>query len=138
MSKIEFAEEAREGLHAERYEHEHPRVREKMEALYLRSVGVTTAEICRLCQSIRSALAKHLKDYRDGGNERLKEWNSCGGCRNWGVHFGVGKFTVALKIDSEQRAGLPPCALLKPVPRKTLYVFRPAYVSKRPKAQYRG
>jgi transposase len=79
MIKIEFTEEAREELHTERYEHEHPRVREKMEALYLRSMGVPTAEICRLCQITRSALAKHLKDYRDGGIERLKEWKCRGG-----------------------------------------------------------
>jgi len=79
MIRIEFTEDAREKLHLERYKSKHPRVQQKMEALYLKSMGLGTGEICRLCRITRSALAGHLKAYRDGGIERLKEWKCHGG-----------------------------------------------------------
>lgn len=79
MIKIEFTEESREELHSERYTHEHPRVQQKLEALYLKSMGLGTAEVCRLCRITRSTLAEYLKVYRDGGIQRLKEWKCDGG-----------------------------------------------------------
>jgi transposase len=76
---IDFTEDAKEKLHQERYKSKHPRVQQKMEALYLKSMGLGTGEICRLCRITRSALAGHLKTYRDGGIEKLKEWKCHGG-----------------------------------------------------------
>ncbi len=73
MTKIEFSEEEKEALDYERYHH--PRVRRKMEALWLKSQGLKHQEICRLASLSNSTLCRYLKEYRQGGLEKLKEIN---------------------------------------------------------------
>jgi transposase len=46
-----------------------------MEALYLKSQGLTHNEICRLVRITRATLSEYLKQYKKGGIEKLKELN---------------------------------------------------------------
>ncbi len=73
MIRIEFSPEEIGALEYERYNHPHPKVQKKMEALYLKSQGLTHKEICRLCDISRGTLATYLKQYKEGGIECLKK-----------------------------------------------------------------
>lgn len=76
MLKITFDEATVQALQAARFEHpfEHPqaRVRVKMEALYLKSQGFAHQEIAYLCNLSDSTLRRYLKQYQEGGLERLQ------------------------------------------------------------------
>lgn len=75
MIKIEFAEADVDVLDHERFNHPHPNVRRKMEALYLKAKGLQHCEICRLSGISKQALVTWLKQYNDGGIERLGQLN---------------------------------------------------------------
>ncbi|MCP4486034.1 MAG: IS630 family transposase [Gammaproteobacteria bacterium] len=75
MIKIEFSAEDRERLDYERYHHPHPRVQRKMEALWLKSQDLSHQEICRLTGISKGTLCRYLKEYQQGGIEKLKETN---------------------------------------------------------------
>lgn len=49
MDQLEFSTAEREALQYWRFHHPHPRVQRKLEALYLKSQGISAAEGCRLC-----------------------------------------------------------------------------------------
>jgi len=48
MIKMVFSEAERQALHHERFHHPHPRVRRKMEVLWLKGQGLAHQGICRL------------------------------------------------------------------------------------------
>jgi len=73
MIRIEFTEEAIDVLAYGRYHHPHPKVKRKMDALYLKSQGLAHCDICRLCRISKMTLTSYLKQYRDGGVERLEQ-----------------------------------------------------------------
>ncbi len=73
MIKINFSQEAIKALHYERMNHPHPRVRQKMEALYLKSQGFSHKTICRIVRISKATLVSYLKAYLEGGIEELKE-----------------------------------------------------------------
>jgi transposase len=73
MDQVEFSTAEREALQYWRFHHPHPRVQGKMEVLYLKSQGVSSAEVCRLCAISRSTYARYLREYRSGGMEKLQE-----------------------------------------------------------------
>lgn len=75
MIKINFTEEEKAALHHERFNHPHPRVQLKMEALYLKSQGLAHKEITRLTGIDENTLRTYLTQYLEGGIERLKEIN---------------------------------------------------------------
>ncbi len=75
MKEIEFTEEEREALHYERYHHPHPHVQRKMEALWLKSLGYPPEEIMKIVKVSKTTLYSYLKEYREGGVEKLKELN---------------------------------------------------------------
>ena len=75
MLKIEFSTDEIEALHYERFHHPHPRVQMKMEAVYLKSQKLPHQEICRLTGISGNTLRAHLRDYKEGGLERLKQLN---------------------------------------------------------------
>ena len=74
MIQIEFSAEEIDALEYERYNYPHPKVQRRMEAVYLKSQGLSHQEIQRLCR-IRSktTLASHLKAYQTGGIDQLKQ-----------------------------------------------------------------
>lgn len=73
MIRIEFNPDEIKALDYERYEHPHPKIQKKMEALYLKSKGLPHKEICRLCGVSRGTLATYLKQYKEGGISGLKK-----------------------------------------------------------------
>jgi len=75
MIKIEFTEEEMQALNYERYNHPHPRVQRKMEALWLKSQGMSHNEICRLTGISPSTLRRYIRAYQQGGIDALKELN---------------------------------------------------------------
>ena len=75
MITIEFTEKEKQSLHYERFHHPHPRVQLKMEAIWLKSQELPHNEICRLTCISKPTLCSYLKDYKDGGINKLKEIN---------------------------------------------------------------
>ena len=72
MISIAFTPEDIDALHHERFHHPHPRVQEKMEAVYLKSQGLLHKEICRLSRLSENTLRSYLRQFQEGGIERLK------------------------------------------------------------------
>ena len=77
MIRIEFSEEEIERLRRERFEHPHPRVQRKMEALLLKSEALPHHQITRILGVSENTLRQYLREYRDGGIERLKAIRFC-------------------------------------------------------------
>ena len=75
MIKIEFTEEDIKALNYERYHHPHPRVQQKMEALWLKSQGQPHNKIAKLTGVSINVVTQYIKEYQDGGIEKLKEIN---------------------------------------------------------------
>jgi transposase len=75
MIKVNFGEEIVQILDYERYHYPHPQIQKRMEAIYLKSRGLSHSEICRLCQITEKTLSTWLKMYRDSGLEGLKVLN---------------------------------------------------------------
>lgn len=72
MDKIELTTTEREALHYWRFHHPHPRVQLKMEALYLQSQGLASADIWRLCAMSKTTFYRYLHAYREGGIAQLQ------------------------------------------------------------------
>jgi transposase len=75
MIQLSFSTAEVEQLHYERFHHPHPRVQQKMEALYLKSQGYPHQEIARLIRVTKPTLISYLRDYQTGGIAKLKELN---------------------------------------------------------------
>ena len=73
MITIEFGRDEIERLRRERFTHPHPRVQRKMEALLLKSEGLPHHQITRLLGVSENTFRDYLRQYQDGGIERLKE-----------------------------------------------------------------
>lgn len=72
MLRIEFTEEERKALHYERFHQPHPRVQQKMEALLLKSHNLPHAQIAGILRIDEDTLRSYLRDYQEGGIEKLK------------------------------------------------------------------
>jgi transposase len=75
MITISFNEAEKEALTYERYYHPHPRVRQKMETLWLKSQELQHKDICRLADISEPTLCHYFEDYKEGGLEKLKVLN---------------------------------------------------------------
>ena len=73
MIQMQFSFEQIESLERERFDHPHPFVRRKMEALYLKSQNLPHQLICERCRICGNTLRSYLNEYQEGGLERLKE-----------------------------------------------------------------
>jgi transposase len=73
MLNLVFSSQDIESLHYERFHHPHPRVRMKMEALLLKSKGLSHQEITRLMGISPNTLRRYLREYAEGGLEGLKQ-----------------------------------------------------------------
>jgi transposase len=78
MIHIDFTPEQIDALHHQRYHHPHPRVQLKMEAVYLKSQGRPHQDICRLARISENTLRSYLRQFQDGGVERLKRTDWAG------------------------------------------------------------
>jgi transposase len=78
MIHIDFTPEQINALHYERFHHPHPRVQLKMEAVYLKSQNLPHQEICRLTRISENTLRSYLRQFQEGGIERLKRTDWAG------------------------------------------------------------
>jgi transposase len=78
MIHIDFTSEQIDALHHERFHHPHPRVQLKMEAVYLKSQGLSHQDICRLTRISENTLRSYLRQFQGGGVERLKRTDWAG------------------------------------------------------------
>ena len=75
MLQIAFSDHEIEQLRYERYHHPHPRVQQRMEALWLKSQGLPHHQIAQLCDISANTLRSYLTLYHTGGVEALKQLN---------------------------------------------------------------
>jgi len=75
MIRIEFSEQELKKIQQGRYAHPHPRVRRRMEVLWLKSQGLAHREICRLAGISSNTLRQYLRMFQSGGIKRLTELN---------------------------------------------------------------
>ncbi len=75
MIRIDFTDQELREINRLRYEHAHPRVRQRMEVLWLKSHGLEHQEICLLAGVSSKTLRRYLKLFQVGGIEKLAELN---------------------------------------------------------------
>lgn len=75
MIRLVFTEQMRERLRHERLHHPHPRVRQRLEALYLKSLGWSHQAICASVGITKPTLIGYLRLFQDGG------WTALTTCR---------------------------------------------------------
>jgi transposase len=75
MIQIKFSEEEVNIFQYERYHHPHPHVMRKMEVLFLKSLGLSHNLICQIASVSPNTIRSYLKEYLDGGIEKVRELN---------------------------------------------------------------
>lgn len=75
MLRLQFTDADQQALHYERYHHPHPRVQQRMEALWLKSQGLPHQQIAQLVGISGNTLRAYLQLYQAGGVEGLKQLN---------------------------------------------------------------
>lgn len=73
MRRLTFSETEAQTLSHERFHHSHPRVRRKMEALWLKSQGLAHQDIAQLVNVSGKTLRSYFQQYAEGGVAGLKE-----------------------------------------------------------------
>ena len=73
MLRLTFTQAEAEALEDERFQHPHPHVRRKMEALWLKSQGLAHQDIARLAGVSGKTLRTYLRQYVEGGVAGLRE-----------------------------------------------------------------
>jgi transposase len=89
MIHIDFTPEQIDALHHERFHHPHPRVQLKMEAVYLKSQGLPHHDVCRLVRISENTLRSYLRQFQEGGIDRLKRTDWEGTESELGEHRGT-------------------------------------------------
>ena len=74
MIRLNFTAGEIEQLRYERFHHPHPRVQRKMDALLLKSEGLSHQLICRVLGISENTLRAWFEEYSQGGTERLKRF----------------------------------------------------------------
>jgi transposase len=75
MREFVFSEEVLAEIRHDRYHHPHPRVQRKMEVLWLKSQGLTHADIALLADVSPRSVQRYLDEFEQGGLERLRQLN---------------------------------------------------------------
>jgi transposase len=75
MIQVNIKEADKKVFAKEKYEHPHPRVNQRMDALHLKSKGLSNKEICHILDICNNTLLSYFKLYDIGGVEKLKEIN---------------------------------------------------------------
>ncbi len=86
MIHVDFTPEQIDTLHQERFHHPHPRVQLKMEAVFLKSQGLPHHDICRLVRISENTLRSYLRQFQEGGAERLKRTDWAGTASELDAH----------------------------------------------------
>ena len=72
MIHITFTADEIDQLRKERFTHPHPRVRVKMETVFLKTQGISHQEIGKMVGITQDTLREYLEQYKSGGIEALK------------------------------------------------------------------
>ena len=72
MLTLTFTEQEIAALHFQRFHHPHPRVQQRMEALWLKSQNLPHREIARLTGISGNTLRSYFRAWQEGGVEGLK------------------------------------------------------------------
>ncbi len=75
MIQINFTKEQIDDLFYARFNYPHPPIQKRIEALYLKSMGLSPGDICDICRISRPVFAKYLHWYQEKGIDGLKDWN---------------------------------------------------------------
>ncbi len=73
MIKVNFTTEDIEALRYWRFHHSHWQVRLKMEAIYLKTQAISNEQIMSLCGISKTTFYRYLREYKEGGMDRLSE-----------------------------------------------------------------
>jgi len=73
MNQRQYNEEEKQNFNYERFNHPHPRVQLKMEVMWLKSQGLRNSEVASLAGVSENTVRKYLREYEEGGREKLKE-----------------------------------------------------------------
>jgi transposase len=71
MRDFFFGEEVLAEIRHDRYHHPHPRVQRKMEVLWLKSLGLTHADIAAFADVSPRSVQRYLDEYQQGGLDRI-------------------------------------------------------------------
>lgn len=78
MRTFTFDEQTVAAIRHDRYQHPHPRVQRKMEVLWLKSRGLTHAEIAELAGVSPRSVQRYLDEYEAGGLDGVRRLNWSG------------------------------------------------------------
>lgn len=72
MREFSFSAEVLAEIRHDRYHHPHPRVQRKMEVLWLKSRGLTHADIAALADVSPRSVQRYLDEFEQGGLDRVR------------------------------------------------------------------
>src|SRR5262249_53352121 len=72
MRAFTFSEEVLAEIRHDRYHHPHPRVQRKMEVLWLKSRGLTPADIAEFADVAPRCVQRYLDEFQLGGLDRVR------------------------------------------------------------------
>jgi transposase len=72
MRSFTFSPEVVAEIRHDRYHHPHPRVQRKMEVLWLKSRGLTHADIAALADVSPRSVQRYLDQFEEGGLEQVR------------------------------------------------------------------
>jgi len=98
MIKINFSSTAIDTLFEGWKNHPHPKVRQKMHALYLKSMDLSHKDICKICRITRTTLVSYLKSYLAHGIVGLIE------LKYEGQKSELHKYSKQIKEDFKEQA----------------------------------
>lgn len=75
MREFSFSEEVLAEIRHDRYNHPHPRVQRKMEVLWLKSLGLTHADIAAFADVSPRSVQRYLDEFEEGGLDRVRRLN---------------------------------------------------------------
>jgi transposase len=75
MRTFSFSEKVLAEIRHDRYHHPHPRVQRKMEVLWLKSQGLTHADIAELADVSPRSVQRYLDEFAEGGLDRIRQLN---------------------------------------------------------------
>jgi hypothetical protein len=75
VRKFSFSEEVLAQVRHERYHHPHPRVQRKMEVLWLKSLGLTHADIAEFADVSPRSVQRYLDEFEAGGLDQVRRLN---------------------------------------------------------------
>ena len=75
MRRVTFSADDLTSIAWDRYHHPDPRVQRKMEVLWLKSLGLTHADIAELADVSPRSVQRYLDEFEEGGLDRVRRLN---------------------------------------------------------------